>query len=545
MPAANEPSAAARRTLLAAAAAAVTGAVVAPAAGSVGDVRIDDLGPDVQSLIGSKVAGSEKGAVDGVAALDGAGRVPRDQLYFAARVGETNSTSAIQALLDADESRYHRVQLDEGEYVAEGLRIPTMCSLEGAAGGTSRFESLEQRWGGVTIRRPSGSTSTDPIIAVDGAGAGVRNLTLYSGATSATALEVSGFESDLDSIRIISGEGIGLDVALANNPRWRFIYVDNHGSDTLPAVRIRSSPVGVSTTNNVSIYDLTIERSANTALEIGPDALVEWLRFYGLHIENPRDGRGEAYAGNIAPLITVGNARRIDVLGGMLFGGPGPIIRHDQRDQPDYGSGGIKLTNVTLLGSDDSPGTDANRGPRAATPVLVELARGDDFSAENCAFLRYTEAAVSVAAAYGSALALGTSNTFSGAVAADARASSTVLTSHGHHLVDGQLRIGGGEPSVQPGGVNAVKLGAAAADSAGKVFFGTGTTTAAGVLFTVEFAQPFERAPIVTVSAANAEAAALGLYADAGETALTVYALNRPAPGRPDGSFAVNYIAIG
>lgn len=536
---------AARRALFAAAAVGITGAVVAPSAGSVGDVGVDDLAADAHGLIASKIATAQKGAPGGVATLDASGIVPRAQRYVPAVVGETDRTSELQELLNADGARYHRIQLDEGVYVAEGLRLGHMCTLEGAAGGTTRFEAIDQRWGAVTLRRPEGSRSMQPIVTLDGAGAALRNVTLYSGPTTATAIEVSGFESELDSIRMISGDGIALDVALANNPRWRSIYIDNHGSAELPAMRIRSSPVGVSTTNNVSIYDLTIERSANVALEVGPDAVVEWLRFYGLHVENPLDGRGQQYLGNTDPLIHFGNVRRVDVIGGMLYGGPGAIIRHDQPSELPYGGGGIKLTNVTLLGADESTSSNANRGLRSASPILVELARGDDFSAVNCSFLRYTDAAVAVGPDYGEKVVLDASNTVAGTELADARTARRVLAGQ---VTAGRLRGDAGQPTVaaaRDAGVIAPELDPASADSAGTVSFGTGAATAAGPLVRIAFAEPFARRPIVTVSATNAASAALALYADASETELTVYAANRPRPGQPDGAFSVNWIALG
>ena len=234
-------------------------------------------------------------------------------------VGETNHTSMLREWISDLHLGLDRGELRPGIYNISHLEIPSLVTLSGLGGRTTLYgansdrapeDKIDSLWGSVTIRRLIDSDPSKPLIHLKGPGSALSNLTLDANGSAGTSLYSEAFEGSVEHVRIINGRGLGWDIAKANNGHMQNILVDSHGSATIPAVRIRSViGAGSAThTNAQRIGQLTIERSKNTALQIGDygtsTAAVEWLQLPNFHVEAPDDGGGIF---NVDPLIKIIN----------------------------------------------------------------------------------------------------------------------------------------------------------------------------------------------------------------------------------------------
>lgn len=518
----------------------------------------------IQGVPGEKVVGNVRGrdgsnvlpgdeavaqTIENSASLTNAALDRRGPVRIA--VGETNRTSELQEWIADLHAGRDRGSLRPGVYVAEGLVLPSLTTLSGAGGGMARFganddraegEKIDRLWGAVTIRRPSGSTSSAPMVHLKGPGASLRGVTLDANGSAATSLLSESFEGSILDVRMIAGAGIAWDVLKANNGLMRNILVDNHGSATLPAVRIRSVPgAGNAAHTNAQLIDLlTIERSVNTALQVGElgtaTEAVEWLMLRNLHVEAPDDN--SSAPGNAGPLIRLLNVKGVSFFDPLIYGGPGYLIEQDQDRTVALDPGGVRIVGGILIGQE----TDN------ASQFLVHLIRGDNFATLGTKFVRYNSYAVKVESTFGSRAYFDTTCKFdiSTQAISDGRAQFSTLVTHGHGEVRGHVVSRGRVPTVVAGGGVAGLVSSDCDDSSGRIYFGTTGSPAAGGQFEVKFAEPFSgRAPVVTLTPATAAAAALRWHVTS-TTAGFVARTDVPPPANlAAGAVGVSYSVVG
>ena len=465
-------------------------------------------------------------------------------------VGETNRTSELQEWVADLHAGRDRGSLRPGVYVAEGLVLPSLTTLSGAGGGMARFganddraegEKIDRLWGAVTIRRPSGSTSSAPMVHLKGPGASLRGVTLDANGSAATSLLSESFEGSILDVRMIAGAGIAWDVLKANNGLMRNILVDNHGSATLPAVRIRSVPgAGNAAHTNAQLIDLlTIERSVNTALQVGElgtaTEAVEWLMLRNLHVEAPDDN--SSAPGNAGPLIRLLNVKGVSFFDPLIYGGPGYLIEQDQDRTVALDPGGVRIVGGILIGQE----TDN------ASPFLVHLIRGDNFAALGAKFTRYNNHAFEVESTFGRRVWVDTARVdIEDQAILDRRTARSVYRTFGNAEIRGHVVSRGRVPTVVAGGGVAGLVSSDCDDSSGRIYFGTTGSPAAGGQFEVKFAEPFSgRAPVVTLTPATAAAAALRWHVTS-TTAGFVARTDAPPPANlAAGAVGMSYSVVG
>jgi hypothetical protein len=153
----------------------------------------------------------------------------------------------------------------------------------------------------------------------------------WNGNSSATPLlhVHDGFESRLSNVRLIGVAGTALAVRRANT-KWYDVFVHHCGTGNAAAVVIKSPTAAEGGgTNTLDVYNLTLERSANVALDIAygdaraNGAYAELVRITNAHIEAADDLGGVC---NSAPLIRIGNVRGATFVNPFLYGRPGYLI---------------------------------------------------------------------------------------------------------------------------------------------------------------------------------------------------------------------------
>ncbi|PPF43653.1 hypothetical protein C5B85_13260 [Pseudoclavibacter sp. AY1F1] len=340
---------------------------------------------------------------------------------------------------------------------------------------------------------------------------------------SGVGLRTEAFEGNICAVRVIGVNDVGLEIARANNGVMRDIWVDNCGTDSSPAVRIRSvDGVGsASHTNNQDIYNLHIERAPETALSIGgtgaTGAQVQWVRFYGLHIESPEDSVSKP--GNRLPLVRIFNVQGVDFVSPMIFGGPGFLIEHDQVTLVKPDAGGVRIMGGALVG----------QGERNVSAGLIHLLAGDSFWLNGTALTRYTETAIRIDAGYGAGAWLNPSSWEDGTeVVGDARATRMPFVVLGDQVVSGHVCSDGRTAAVRtlsPATSNASIVGD---DVKGVLEFQVSASPANGGQVAVQFTRKFSVAPVVTMTPLNAAAAMVQAYVEASETGFTLSCAQEP-----------------
>lgn len=521
-------------------------------------LRPDELNATIARVASNDVADDASDLAAAVAAKTAREAVV---LFNVAKFGATpsgslNRTSQFQAALDAAGAVAGAgvggvVQVPPGNYRVDNLVIPDFVTLEGYAGSTSRFGPQTSLGNSsVNIQRYSAGSS-NPVITLAGYASGLKNVQIAGAAGTGTIVVAYGFETTIEDIRIINGTGIGLDVQKANNNRWRNVFVDNCGSASLPAVKVwsKTGVGGANETNSFDIYGLTIERSANTALEIGVGATAdqwwaEWVRIFGLHIESSSQNIGVgASTGNTSSLVRIGNVRQLELVSPFIYGGPGYLLEHNQLATRSYGNGGIRIIGGSLNGSDTSTGV-------AATATLVKLTAGDDFAAIGTRFMRHTAAAIRVEAAYGSQVLVSPESTFAPGIEAisEGRTNPSPIRQRGDLDMRGRIHA-----SMGPGTLGgAAGIGTAppaltrnGSEVAGTIFWGTGTSPSAGAQVNYVFTRAYTTAPKVIISPANAATAGLMLYVGSSTLGFTVYAVNAPSASQANGTYSANFLVVG
>lgn len=321
--------------------------------------------------------------------------------------GVADSSAAIQAKIDAAIATSGVLAFPPGTYRVDNLLVRTLATagttrtavkFVGMGSDSSRFlRTNSSRYGGVTLKRTSGSTN--PLITIDGPAHTVDNIVFDGNSGTGDVVKVNdAFEFRARAMRIVNGAGCGLNLIKSNNLWFEHVMVDNCGSSTKAAVKIGGVNSG-GEVNTLDLNGLTIERQANVALEVGygTDAAngeyAEFIRIDNLHVEAATDNGGST---NTDPLVRFGNIRSVCLVNPFIYGGPGPLISHEQQAARSAPMGGLVIIGGTLLGH-----TTTSGGAGAVPPYLIQLTNGDGFSMIGTRLDQCDTAAVNVASTYG------------------------------------------------------------------------------------------------------------------------------------------------
>lgn len=308
--------------------------------------------------------------------------------YGAERGGVVDCTQAFQRAANAASRSYGRVLVPNGTWLVNGITIPKMVKMVGLGADVSYYGSTSHAGGATLVRDPSVTT---PMVTVNGHGVTIENLTFLGRGGAAPLLNVqNGFESRFSRLRLHGVAGTALHVEQLNNNTWSDVFINDCGSATSAAMRIRS-PKASTNSNTLTFVNLTIEGSANTALDLAwgdtPQDFVEFVRFIAPHFE------AEQRLGS-DPLVRIGNVRSVEFQNAFVYGGPGTLIRHrETAGRGDVLRGGLRFIGGTLLGTNGKVGRPTAR--------LVELESGDDAAFIGTRFGQFTEAAIVIGVGYG------------------------------------------------------------------------------------------------------------------------------------------------
>lgn len=477
------------------------------------------------------------------------------KLYGAKGDGKTDDTAAFQAAITAAAASRGSVGIPEGSYLIDSITVPTLVKLHGLGADIARYGSGTS--GGVNLRHLP--TSTKPMVIVNGDGISLDSLTLQGNGSAALLLDVvSGFESRFSRVQLANVPGTALLVERADNTTWDDLFVNLCGSPTAAAVVVKSPASGVGQTNTFACDNLTIEGSANVALDIAygttPDYYAEFVRLDNLHVEtldNPTLTPEQRSEGK----VRIGNVRHLELVSPFLYGGPGPLLVHEQTVTiAEPMAGGIRIIGGALIGADPAKTT--------ASDHLVELRRGDDFALLGTRVGRFTGAALNAWAGYGSSIMIDptTKNTVSttSQVIRDQRTTATrpLWQWPGSLAATGDVATGGhltssaphGSPTISslPGnGRLAPRPTITGTDVAGRLQFGSGTGRITGTQVRVTFAKPFATPPTVTLLAANGRSADSHPYVTTSTTHLDLSVTDSLAQKQGAGAYSFGYQIVG
>jgi hypothetical protein len=475
--------------------------------------------------------------------------------------GVTNVGAAVAAIISAARLERRRVDIEPGVYFmgTQPLGLSGGVHLNVVASGIARFGGNTD---GVIFRWSSAMTGA--CVTVNAGNVWLEGGIVFdvNGAAATGIRHLGGFECRYDDVRVINAAGIGMHIRAISNTSYERVYVDNCGTATLPAVLIESVSHSL---NTLDFDQVHIERSANTALHIGPIGDIgdgtgivvpEFLRINNLHIENPNDNGGVP---NVDPLVKITLARNVCFVNSFLLGGPGALVEHDFAGGTVYDSvvGGIVFVGGTLLGR-SAPNLPA---------VLVKLTRGNRFSMAAASLDNCSASPVSIASTYGPTAFVDWSCVKGGRTAVsmvsdyrtvrdpyqvtgDARVSGSMTAGSGDISVDLRVRGHFVTTSLPPTAAAQPQAGSGAPaptlvradDHKGLVSFGTGTTPAAGPQVRVAFSKAFGGQVAVTLTAANLATALLGApYVATDAAGFTIYLPAAPAASQAATTYQYDY----
>jgi hypothetical protein len=459
--------------------------------------------------------------------------------------GRTDDTAAFAGAVEAARAVRGRVLVPAGTYVVDSVTVPLLVSIRGTGADVSRYGASTD--GGVTIRHLA--RSTKPMFVVDGNGVTLEGLTLQgNGSTAPLVQVVNGFESRFDRVQLAGVTGTALLVERVNNNLWSDLFVNNCGSADAAAVVVRSPASGGSNTNTFTCVNLHIEGSANVALDLAwgstAEYFVEFVRLIAPHIETlQRAGSGTDAT------VRIGNVRQVEFVAPTIYGGPGPLIEHDERRRRGVDlDGGIRLLGGALLGADPAQ--------VGASSVLVRLTKGDDFALVGTRLGRFTQAGVELGAGYGSRFAVDPTTriatTGSAVDVVDRReVEARPLWAWGGDLAVGRRllgALGGPSPVASAMGRNGDGAPAptlAGSDLRGTVGFGSGRARRSGTQVRVRYSKPFATAPVVSICPASNAAASAQFFVVSRPDAFDVEMVGDLADDLPADAYRFTYQIIG
>ncbi|WP_217271287.1 glycoside hydrolase family 55 protein [Frigoribacterium sp. VKM Ac-2836] len=459
--------------------------------------------------------------------------------------GVTDDTAAFVSAVEAAGAVRGRVLVPAGTYVVDSITVPLLVAIEGLGADISRYGASTD--GGVNLRHLP--RSTKPMIVVDGNGVTLEGLTLQGNGSSAPLVQVvNGFESRFERVQLAGVAGTALLVERVNNNLWSDLFVNDCGSVDEAAVVVRSPASGGSNTNTFTCVNLHIEGSANVALELawgaGAEYFVEFVRLIAPHIETlQRAGSGTDAT------VRIGNVRQVEFVAPTIYGGPGPLIEHDEKRRRGVDiDGGIRLLGGALLGADP-----ARVG---ASSVLVRLTKGDDFALVGTRLGRFTTSGVELAEGYGSRFAVDPTTriatTGSAVEIVDRReVEARPLWSWGGDMAVGRRLLGArGGPSPVASAMGRNGDGApsptlSGSDLRGTVAFGSGRARRRGTQVRVRYSTPFETAPVVSICPASNAAASAEYFVVSRPDAFDIEMVGQLPEGLPADAYRFTYQIIG
>jgi hypothetical protein len=519
-------------------------------------------------LIGAAPAAAEQKEF-----ADPAGRTRWAHDFGAVGDGEHDDTAALAHGLEWASKNRGVLLLDPGFYAIRSLEIGSQATLRAVAAGGSRFGRDGRQIPAVLVPI-LGRIDTRPLVTITGTGArlegvGVTGYNFRQGgdpddprgwSTSPGVVVTGGVEVFLADVRVFRVANAGIRVEQLNNARWRDVSIDDCGTIEVPAMRIES----VECTNYVTFDGLTIERSANTALDIatGSDPVRDWasnLHFSGLHIESNADGASQ-HGLNTAPLIDIGNVRAVTLIAPQLLGRPVPLIRYRQRISQDAelparpgGDARDQQGGLQIVGGHIKQHGGGDPGSRVASIEVDGNGRGTavvavKFDSLWCPGVRVRESyqhdvLVQACTFRRASVEVGYPASVQDDRPATVQRSAPARLHGWQQLIGGSLTLDDGSLHVERGAVHLAGKGLVmqATTASSKTAFsaeppvyggwvspsqGAGTDNigrvwcrvdadVTGALFTVVFEDVREEAPVVSVTPRNASAARANVYVDA------------------------------
>lgn len=545
----------------------------------------------VATLVGTKTSSSAQSLVTWDKSR--VGRIKLADYLPASLSGITNFTSYFTtALADAAALGNTVVEVpplpgSAPYWPVSGLVIPAGTGIVGAA--STRADYGAGRKMAVIFRRVTGDTSTNAIIAINGAGAileNVRILGAYGFTTSdvngsypsgaptgdnGPGLYVSGFQSRIINVYIQGVSHAGLWIDSEDDPVIEDLNVRACGNATVPQVVVGAGhngdnstssgnhflPSGVSqvtnsTDSNTIMFGkrTLVQAGYNQAIDIGnlvgahsvtpgQDSHVENVFFDNLHLEGGPKQTG--------PTVIVGPyARGTRFTNSFLYRGntsnSGPVISYNgppvsMPTTTYWLPSGLSVTSCQVLGS---------RTSTATTSTAIDLVNGDYFYADDIKFDYVGQALIAAQSTFGPQVRLGggltpTNNAVTARVFKDNRSNRTGGTvAYGPLVVTNKLILGRDTPAGAPtiaataaAGTGATVALSATGDTGGSLNITTGTSPTAGALCTVTFSEAWNVTPFVLLQGANTNAALavanIGVSTGSTTTTFTVGFASAPA----------------
>jgi hypothetical protein len=177
-------------------------------------------------------------------------------------------TQAFQEAIDLAARGYARVLVPNGTYRLRSLQIPHRVKIVGLGADNAYFGGSGDHAGGVNLDRIDDGSDL-PMLTVTGPGVTIESLTLRGRGVRAPLLHVrNGFESMIRTVRAVDCPTTAVLVDQLNNSLWEGLFINDSGSASEAAMVIRSPSETGTNTNAVKFVHLTIEGSANVALDI-------------------------------------------------------------------------------------------------------------------------------------------------------------------------------------------------------------------------------------------------------------------------------------
>lgn len=380
------------------------------------------------------------------------------------------------------------VDVPQGLYPVSGLVIPSGTGLRGTQSSKSDYGTVTN-YDAVCLTRVSGDSSTNAIVALNGAGCVLKDLEIrgaytvtsgdahgaYTGGAptgdNGPGLYVSGFQTHIENVFIHGVSHAGLWVDAECDPHWSKIEVNVCGNATIPAIAIGYGrngdntgsgtgyhflPSGVSQvtlssdTNTLIIDKLVAQGNFAGVLDVGnlvADGTCEEVMFTNAHLEG---NLGSHVVASPKPVVKVGSyARGTKFRTGYIYGGKSPsgstsapsLVEFNSTLPVTYTQSGTASTVPAPPSSGalswlpyglSFEGIDflGDRGGIVHTTTACNLIAGDGFHISNCRFDWVYGPSVTIGSGFGANVSIGNglfnvNQSAAYAVVSDARSNRT------------------------------------------------------------------------------------------------------------------------